>query len=137
MQAIRPFNDPRTHIVSAVFPIIALAYLSLSPAPVHAVNDTWQAVGLDTVLPTYWVWPMAHLTAYATLTLTLSRIHWLRRQGAWFALAVIALGLGFEIAQEMGGKRTFEVVDLIANTCGVALAFIILVFNQPREELGG
>ena len=137
MQAVRRIADHRAYFCFAVLPLIVLTYLSIAAAPIHAFNKMWEGAHLDAVVPLFWVWPIAHMTAYTTLTLLLSRISWLRRQGIWFALAVGAIGFGYEIAQTFTVERHFEGIDLIANSCGIAFASVILEFERWWIERRG
>ena len=48
-----------------------------------------------------------------------------------YALAFVAMGIGLEFLQGMTGYRSFDVMDMLANTIGVALGWI-LVFTLEK-----
>lgn len=49
-----------------------------------------------------------------------------RRWHLFVLLAAVAFGILLEIAQALGGIRTFEFQDIVANTLGAAVGFALL-----------
>ena len=76
-----------------------------------------------------------HLLAYAVLMGWYCQLY--RRQ-TFYQLALVAIGYGLamEIAQSFTDYRVFEFPDLIANTLGVILAWILCRFGADRILTG-
>ncbi|MEA3193131.1 MAG: hypothetical protein QOD26_1464 [Betaproteobacteria bacterium] len=47
-----------------------------------------------------------------------------------YALAFVAMGIALEFLQGMTDTRTFDVMDMLANTVGVALGWIVVFTIQ-------
>jgi len=89
--------------------VAVVVWLSLTPQPPPA--------------PAFLVWDKAqHFVAYGGLM-------------AWYAMSfachwrwpafLIGLGVGMEILQGLGGVRTFDLLDMVANTLGVCLGLVL------------
>ena len=81
----------------------AIVWLSLVPSPPHI--DVAQGDKLG------------HFAAYGALMFWFAALYPARR--LVFAIGFIALGIALELAQGMSGYRTFDVLDMAANTAGV------------------
>ncbi len=88
--------------------VCAVIWLSLTPTPPQP--------------PLYWLsWDKAnHLIAYGTLMYWFAQAfvrHW-----RW-PLFLVALGLALEVLQGLGGVRSLDGFDMLANTLGVFLGY--------------
>lgn len=91
--------------------LLAIVWLSLAPSP-PTLNVTWGD-------------KLGHLGAYATLMLWFSQLYAGRNPRRAWAAAFIALGVGLEFAQAATGYRSFEWLDMVANTLGVVIAWAL------------
>lgn len=103
----------RTTWLFAGWLLVALiGYLSLMPSP-----------------PTPLRFPLAdkleHLAAYAALMGWFCQIYSARRQRVYLALAAIAYGGTIELLQGWSGYRSAEWLDLLADSLGVALGWLL------------
>jgi hypothetical protein len=73
-----------------------------------------------------------HLIAYGTLMLWFSQMHTTLRGRLVCALGFVAMGLGLEFAQGMTDYRTFDLHDAAANSCGVALGWLLAPTRLPN-----
>ena len=87
-----------------------VVWLSLTPQPPQ--------------LPSFLGWDKAqHILAYAVLMYWF----WLCYQHHWrWPVFFVALGIGLEILQGMGGLRSFDPYDMLANTIGVGIGLFLL-----------
>ena len=98
--------------------IAVVVYLSLTPKPPHlpnfAMNDK-----------------VGHCLAYAVLMGWFGQLYRGNLPLAVFALAFIFLGISMEYLQMWGGARYFEYADMLADTIGVVVGWILTasVFN--------
>ena len=102
----------KTWLAAGWLLILLIGYLSLTPSP-----------------PTPLVFPHAdkleHLVAYALLMGWFCQIYSARRQRIYLALACIAYGGIIELLQGWGGHRYAEWADLLADSLGVALGWLL------------
>ena len=73
-----------------------------------------------------------HLIAYGTLMLWFSQMHTTIRGRLACTLGFVAMGLGLEFAQGMTDYRTFDLFDAAANSCGVALGWLLAPPRLPH-----
>jgi VanZ family protein len=85
----------------------AIVWLSLTPRPPHIDVAYGDKLG--------------HLAAYGLLMWWFAQLYLARKARVAYALGFIAMGVGLEIAQGALGYRTYEVIDMYANTLGVLL----------------
>jgi len=90
--------------------VAAVVWLSLSPAPPETAAMFGDKLG--------------HLWAYGCLMGWFSQWH-SGNQRAKLALGFIAMGLLMEYLQWLGGDRMPEALDMLANTSGVLLAWLL------------
>jgi VanZ family protein len=90
--------------------VVAIVYLSVGHTSV-APNVT----GGDKI---------GHFIAYGVLSLWFLQLFRRPRQRAGACVALVALGVSLECVQAALPYRTFEVMDMLANTCGVALGWL-------------
>jgi|GEM_PF-638139 len=88
--------------------VAVVVWLSLTPEPPQP--------------PTPWLaWDKAqHVLAYASL------MYWFRQAflPRWrWPMFLLFLGVGLEVLQGLGGARTFDPVDMVANSIGVCFGF--------------
>ena len=62
-----------------------------------------------------------HLAAYGLLMFWFCRLYLPARTRLLFGIGFVAMGIGLEFAQDALGFRTYEVLDMAANTLGVLL----------------
>jgi glycopeptide antibiotics resistance protein len=100
---------------------VAIVWLSLTPSPPHVEFSESDKVG--------------HVLAYGLLMFWFAELYARR---ILFALGFIAMGVGVEFIQGTLGYRTFDVVDMLANTLGVlagwALAKGVRTLLQQIED---
>lgn len=68
---------------------------------------------------------IGHLLAYASLTGWFSQLYARFSMQLWIFLAFVIMGVGLEIIQGMGGVRMFEYADMLANTLGAVLGWVL------------
>jgi VanZ family protein len=73
---------------------------------------------------------VGHVLAYATLMFWFGQIYSRSRAKLFIAIALALMGVALEIAQEFTGYRTFDYADIVANTFGVAIGWLI---GPPRS----
>lgn len=73
-----------------------------------------------------------HLIAYSTLMLWFSQIHTRLRSRVAYATGFALMGLALEFAQGLTGYRTFDLFDAAANSCGVALGWLLAPPRLPN-----
>jgi hypothetical protein len=107
--ALRTFARPRVWLGIWIFGWVLAVVLSLiPPPPLHVDFDNSDKLG--------------HLLAYATLSAWAVMVFATRR--AWWlaALALVALGIGMELAQgALTDTRMRDPLDALANSLGVLL----------------
>lgn len=77
----------------------------------------------------------AHVAAYAALTFWFMQIYDGRRARILIVFGLVSLGVGLEIVQGYTGYRSFEYGDMMANTVGVALGWLIGPPRMPNMLL--
>ncbi|MDH5184198.1 MAG: VanZ family protein [Gammaproteobacteria bacterium] len=87
--------------------IAVILYLSLMPSPpkVGAVSDKWQ-----------------HAFAYALLMSWFAQLTFHRWRTA---LLLVVMGVGVEFIQGWSGLRYYERMDMVANTAGVLIGWLM------------
>lgn len=88
--------------------ILTVVWFSLTPAPPEVNVESGDKIG--------------HLLAYAALMGWWSQ---LRDRHGRLALAFIALGLSMEVLQSFTGYRYGDVQDMLANSAGVGIGWLI------------
>jgi VanZ family protein len=66
---------------------------------------------------------LGHFLAYGGLMFWFCQLYPKRRTRVYYAAGFIALGVGMEFLQGMTDYRTFEALDMVANTIGVFLGW--------------
>jgi hypothetical protein len=66
---------------------------------------------------------LKHLLAYACLMAYFSQLYQSRLLRLRHALGFVCLGAVIELLQGLGGVRSMELLDAVANACGVALGY--------------
>lgn len=90
--------------------VVLIVYLSLAPADI--------AEDLPSSDKT------AHFVAYGALMIWFSQLY-LHRSRLAFAMGFIVMGLALELLQGALGHRSFELLDILANTAGVTLGWVL------------
>ena len=98
--------------------VLAVVYLSLSSSPI----DTGEGQG-DKGL---------HVLAYAVLTGWFACIYDERNWRRRFSVGFIAMGIALECIQPLTGLREFELVDMVANTSGVLVGWMLAPPRVPN-----
>jgi VanZ family protein len=87
----------------------AIVWLSLTPSPPTLDFEQSDKLG--------------HFLAYGGLMFWFCQLYPKAQTRVYYAAGFIALGVGMEILQGMTDYRTFEVLDMAANTIGVFLGW--------------
>jgi hypothetical protein len=90
--------------------IALVVYLSLTSSPPEVLEFAFA----DKV---------KHLLAYSVLMGWFGQLYPSVKQQAFWAFIFCLLGIMMEFGQDWGGQRTFDVFDMLANGCGVLLAW--------------
>lgn len=98
--------------------ILTIVYLSLSPHPPQIMSIQFAD-------------KIGHTAAYTALMGWFTQFQISSRQKIRNALLFILLGVGMEILQGIGGVRYFEYADMLANSCGVLLGWLISSYVVP------
>ena len=110
------------------------AFLFLGSTPAMALGAFYDLASLD--MPIGALESAGHALVYAALTLLLIPKKAGDRRWAKTALALTAVGVAIEIAQGVSlGGRSFELVDILANTLGIAAAITFLAATREIREL--
>ena len=75
---------------------------------------------------------IAHLLAYGSMMFWFGMLGATSRARVAWAVALAALGVGLEYAQRMTGYRSFDVLDMVANTAGVGVGWLVAVTPAGR-----
>lgn len=67
---------------------------------------------------------LGHFLAYGGLMFWFCQLYPKAQTRVHYAAGFIALGVGMEFLQGMTDYRTFEVLDMVANTIGVSLGWV-------------
>lgn len=89
-------------------------YLSLTPTPPEI------DIGID------FFDKISHFTAYAGMMAWFMQLYQARRARIFYAFGFIVMGISIEFLQGMGPARVFELADMLANSCGVIAAWLIV-----------
>ena len=84
-----------------------IVWLSLTPSPPAIDFKASDKVG--------------HLAAYGVLMFWFCRLYLPRRTRLLYGVGFTAMGIGLELIQGLIGFRTYDVLDMAANTLGVLL----------------
>ena len=87
--------------------VAAIFWLSLTPSPPQIDVAAGDKLG--------------HLAAYGVLMLWFCQLYTTARTRLLYGAAFIAMGVGLEVLQAMLGYRTYDVLDMAANSVGVLL----------------
>ncbi len=100
--------------------VLLVVYLSLTPHPPEPVSfdnaDKFE-----------------HALAYATLSFWFCHIYRSMSSRLFVITALVGLGVGLEFVQGWTGYRTFDVMDMLADSVGVLLGWLMLF--TPVEQL--
>lgn len=75
---------------------------------------------------------MQHLLAYGTLMLWFAQVRTGRAERWVTALLLLALGIGLELAQGLTDDRSLSILDMAANTAGIALGWLAAPPRLPN-----
>ena len=90
--------------------VAAIVWLSLTPSP-PALDFTASD-------------KLGHLAAYGVLMLWFCMLYPKRRARVLCGVGFVAMGVGLEIVQGMTGFRTYDALDMAANSAGVVLGWL-------------
>jgi VanZ family protein len=68
---------------------------------------------------------LSHFLAYGSLMFWFSQLQGSTRQRLYWAGSFVALGIALEFAQSLTDYRSYDPVDMAANTAGVLLGWIL------------
>lgn len=98
--------------------MLLVIYLSLIPAPPSIPGEEGDKIG--------------HVLAYATLMMWFSQLYAGLPRRLLLALAFVALGIALEFVQRETGYRTFEIADMVADSVGVAVGWLVAPPRTPN-----
>ena len=87
----------------------AIVWLSLTPSPPHIDITYGDKLG--------------HFAAYGLLMFWSAQLYQTTKSRIAYAAGFVAMGIGLEFLQDALGTRTYDVVDMVANTLGVLLGW--------------
>ena len=90
--------------------VAAIVWLSLTPSPPPLDFKAGDKLG--------------HLAAYGVLMFWFCVLFARPRTRLLYGAAFIAMGVGLEVVQGMLGFRTYDVLDMLANSAGVVLGWL-------------
>ena len=99
-------------LVGGLLLVGLVVYLSLTPHPPEPLSFS-QSDKLE------------HCFAYASLSLWFCQLFLQDRQRITVIVALVTLGVVIEILQGLSGYRYFEYADMLANSVGVLLGFLL------------
>ena len=85
--------------------VATIVWLSVTPSPPKVDIEQGDKLG--------------HLASYGSLMFWFSQLYLERRTRISYAAGFVAMGIGLEFVQGALGYRSFEVLDMAANTLGV------------------
>ncbi len=74
----------------------------------------------------------SHFLAYGVLMFWFGAIYTQRMRQLMIALALVGLGVGLEFLQRETGYRSYEVADMVADTIGVLLGWVVVLTPLGR-----
>jgi len=98
--------------------IIFVIYSSLTPSPVEMNIE-----GSDKLM---------HMIGYFGLLGWFVQIYQQKKVQLILAAVFICMGVALEFLQELGGVRYFELSDMLANTTGVLIAWLLVFTPFPK-----
>jgi VanZ family protein len=103
--------------------LLAITWLALSPAPPRAMSTGWDKAN--------------HLLAFGSLAFAAVWAVWPRpARWGWLVLALLAYGLGIEVAQGLLPPREADWHDVVADALGIALGLLAAwpIARQPSPR---
>ena len=109
----------RIWLIIGIIMVLAIFWVSLTPRPPQPLNFN----AAD---------KLEHTVAYALLMwwFAVSTFH--TRTKNIYAICFVVMGVGIEFLQQMTGYRYFEILDMLANTAGVFVGWLVSVYLIPR-----
>jgi VanZ family protein len=93
--------------------VIIACYLFLAPSPpVPELGFEYQD-------------KLGHVIIYTILMAWFGNLYHTRRARIFYAVFFVIMGIALEFLQDMGQDRLFEYTDMLANTVGVILGYIL------------
>lgn len=68
---------------------------------------------------------LEHMLSYLILMAWFAQLYHKKQSRIYYALFFIALGITLEILQGLGGIRFFEYMDMLANSTGVIIGYLL------------
>ena len=91
--------------------VATVCYLSLTPKPPKIDIEFSDKI--------------SHFIAYASMMGWFAQVYFKHQTRLFYALGFICMGVAIEFLQGLGPTRLFEYADMLANTAGVLVAFLI------------
>ena len=100
--------------------ILAVIYLTLTPKPPHLMDEIRFGDKIG------------HFVSYALLMFWFCQLYISRRHRLFLAGAFVLMGITLEYLQGLGGVRMYEVADMFANSTGVLIGALMIIFGSDR-----
>lgn len=110
--------------------VIYFSVISQPPRPGIAVTKLYRVAHLQSYADDIY-----HLSSYFVLMLWFAQIYHAKRQRIAYAIFFIALGVALEFVQSFELDRTLELTDVVSNSLGVVIAFLITRISFLRMIL--
>ncbi len=75
---------------------------------------------------------VSHTLGYFCLMLWFMQLYTGKGTRLLYALLFVAMGIGLEYLQGLGGVRVFELADMMANTSGIVLGWLAATLGMDR-----
>ena len=100
--------------------IIMVIFLTLTPKPPQLMDEIKFGDKIG------------HFVSYALLMFWFCQIYIVRRHRLFLAGTFVLMGITLEYLQGLGGVRMYEVADMFANSTGVLIGALMIVFGSDR-----
>ena len=110
--------------------VVYYSVITNPPAPGAGITKVYKAVHLQAYFD-----KSNHLLAYFVLMAWFAQIYHVRKQRIICALSFISLGVTLELIQSLEPGRKLELADMVANSSGVMVAYLVTRLSVFRLML--
>jgi len=100
--------------------ILTVTYLTLIPKPPDLMDDIRFGDKIG------------HFLSYAILMFWFCQLYISARHRLFLAAGFVLMGITLEYLQGLGGVRMYEVADMFANSMGVLIGALMIIFGSDR-----